>query len=306
MEEEFIYKEKDMNKEKEGTKEEEKDESKHWMKQTMDFSQNKNSIDNGVKEKIICHYGNIGHQYEHNNSRRESGSFILFDAAHSKSKSQCFIKKTLWKEYASDSTKSIPIYISLAKCYNEADEQDTISQALRMKQINNEMMDIIRENISFVFILDGFDEIFDAYNKNNNNNDEKYFYSRLNLGQWNAKTIVTYRSNVLSEEDIKQVLVGPNQKHGLTTTSMIYLWPFSKGQMQDYIDKFVKMRKNNKTNDKSNWTIQQYDDTLKNYTNLHKMIEDPFLLQLIIKHWIRILHIKFGWITDFNKLVFNY
>ncbi|ETO07584.1 hypothetical protein RFI_29808 [Reticulomyxa filosa] len=61
-----------MNKEKEGTKEEEKDESKHWMKQTMDFSQNKNSIDNGVKEKmIICHYGNIDHQYEHNNSRLE-------------------------------------------------------------------------------------------------------------------------------------------------------------------------------------------------------------------------------------------
>ncbi|ETO09015.1 hypothetical protein RFI_28370 [Reticulomyxa filosa] len=55
---------------------------------------------------------------------------------------------------------------------------------------------------------------------------------------------------------------------------MIYLWPFSKGQMQDYIDKFVKMRKNNKMNDKSNWTIQQYDETLKNYPNLHKMMED--------------------------------
>ncbi|ETO32490.1 hypothetical protein RFI_04627 [Reticulomyxa filosa] len=37
-----------------------------------------------------------------------------------------------------------------------------------MKQINKEIMDIVHENISFVFIFDGFDEIFDKYNNNNN------------------------------------------------------------------------------------------------------------------------------------------
>ncbi|ETO04327.1 WD repeat-containing protein [Reticulomyxa filosa] len=29
-------------------------------------------------------------------------------------------------------------------------------------------------------------------------------------------------------------------------------------------------------------------------------------IQIIIHHWIRILHIKFGWVKDFNKLVVNY
>ncbi|ETO06190.1 hypothetical protein RFI_31207 [Reticulomyxa filosa] len=39
-----------------------------------------------------------------------------------------------------------------------------------MKQINKEIMDVVRENISFIFI-------FDKYDKSNNN--ERYFHNRL-------------------------------------------------------------------------------------------------------------------------------
>ncbi|ETO34029.1 hypothetical protein RFI_03065 [Reticulomyxa filosa] len=97
-------------------------------------------------------------------------------------------------------------------------------------------MDVVRENMSFVFILDGFDEIFDKYDKNNNNN-ERYFYDRFNLNEWNAKIIVSCRSLVLSDEDVNQVLIGPKN----LVTPMIYLWPFSKEQINGYIDKFVKI-----------------------------------------------------------------
>ncbi|ETN97120.1 hypothetical protein RFI_40411, partial [Reticulomyxa filosa] len=92
-------------------------------------------------------------------------------------------KETIWELYADDSSISIPVYISLPKCYNELDEKQIISQAFQMKQINKEMIDIIRENISFVFILDGFDEIFDKYDKNNN--EKRHFYDRFNLNEWN-------------------------------------------------------------------------------------------------------------------------
>ncbi|ETO01504.1 hypothetical protein RFI_35936, partial [Reticulomyxa filosa] len=185
-------------------------------------------------------------------------------------------KEALWETHANNSITSIPVYISLPKCYSELDEKQIIFQALQIKQINKEIIDIIRENISFVFILDGFDEIFDKYNKNNNN--EKYFYDRFNLNAWNAKIIVTCRSHALNDEDIKHVLIDSKD----TTTSMIYLWPFSKEQMNGYIDKFVKMNKKNKMNENLNWTIQQYEETLKNYPNLNKMMEEPFLLQMIL------------------------
>ncbi|ETN99498.1 hypothetical protein RFI_37973, partial [Reticulomyxa filosa] len=147
-----------------------------------------------------------------------------------------------------DSSISIPVYISLPKCYNELNEKQIISQALQMKQINKEVIDIIRENISFIFILDGFDEIFDKYNKNDN--DKRYFYDRFNLNEWNSKIIVSCRSHVLNDGDIEQILIGSKD---LITTSMTYLWPFSKEQMNGYIDKFVKMNKN-KMNDNLDWT----------------------------------------------------
>ncbi|ETN99799.1 hypothetical protein RFI_37668, partial [Reticulomyxa filosa] len=59
------------------------------------------------------------------------------------------LEETIWELYADDSSISIPVYISLPKCYNELDEKQIISQALQMKQINKEIVDIIRKNISF-------------------------------------------------------------------------------------------------------------------------------------------------------------
>ncbi|ETO17259.1 hypothetical protein RFI_20071, partial [Reticulomyxa filosa] len=114
------------------------------------------------------------------------------------------------------------------------------------------------------------------YNKNDNVKD---FYDRFNLNDWNAKIIVTCRSHVLNDEDIQHVLIGSKN---ITTISMIYLWLFSKGQMNGYIDKFVKMNKKNELNNQLDWTVKQYEKTLKNYPNLNKMLEEPFLLRMIL------------------------
>ncbi|ETO06246.1 hypothetical protein RFI_31150, partial [Reticulomyxa filosa] len=124
--------------------------------------------------------------------------------------------------------------------------------------------------------MDGFDEIYDFYRKNKN---EKYFYDRFNLNQWNAKVIVTCRSKVLSDGDIQNSLIDVNHN----STSIMYLWPFTKQQMHNYIEKFVNMQsKNIKKGNNSNWTSQQYKETLDSYPNLQRMIEEPFLLQLIL------------------------
>ncbi|ETO32884.1 hypothetical protein RFI_04233 [Reticulomyxa filosa] len=185
------------------------------------------------------------------------------------------LEETLWEHYVNDFTSSIPVYISLPKCYNPLNEQEIISQALQMKQINKEVIDIIQEAISFVFIIDGFDEVFDNYNKSKSNETKgRYFYDRFDLSRWNAKFIVTCRSHVLNEEDIKQVLLGP-------TMTMAYLWPFSNEKMHAYIEKFVNMTKKSKI-ENSDWTPLRYAETLKMYPNLHKMVEEPFLLRLIL------------------------
>ncbi|ETO08161.1 hypothetical protein RFI_29227 [Reticulomyxa filosa] len=236
--------------------------------------------DNGKHDSYDCHQRVVDLLAEEKKNEQEYERNIMLIQGKSGSGKSLFcrhLEEFLWESYTSGSTISIPLYISLPKCYNELNEKQIISQALQMKQINKEIIDAIRENISFVFILDGFDEIFDKYNKNDS--DARYFYDRFNLNEWNAKIIVTCRNHALNDGDIKHVLIGPNN---MTTTSMIYLWPFSKEQMNGYIEKFVKMNKKNKMNDYSNWATQQYEETLSNYPNLHKMIEEPFLLRMIL------------------------
>ncbi|ETO34415.1 WD-40 repeat protein [Reticulomyxa filosa] len=187
------------------------------------------------------------------------------------------LEQALWNSYISNSKNPIPVYISLPRVYNKNNERDIILQSLQSKNINKEILDVISEKVPFIFIMDGFDEIFDFYRKNEN---DKYFYDRFNLKQWNAKVIVTCRSNVLHEDEITTSLIGVNQND----TWMMYLWPFTKQQMYSYIEKFAKMKAKNKKkgDDADDWTPQTYEETLNNYPNLQKMVEEPFLLQLIL------------------------
>ncbi|ETN97274.1 hypothetical protein RFI_40257, partial [Reticulomyxa filosa] len=97
------------------------------------------------------------------------------------------LEETLWNNYINDSRQSIPVYISFPKVYHLNNEQDIILHALQGKNISKESMHAIREKVLFVFIMNDFDEIFDKYNQNDNN--EKYFYDRFHLNQWNAKVI---------------------------------------------------------------------------------------------------------------------
>ncbi|ETO09924.1 NB-ARC domain-containing protein, partial [Reticulomyxa filosa] len=239
--------------------------------------------DNHEKQNTFnCHQHVITflNEEEEKNEQKENKVMIIQGKSGSGKSIFCrYLEKTLWNNYASDSKKAIPVYISFTKFYNKQNEKDIILQALQGRHINKESMDAIREKVPFVFIMDGFDEIFDVYSQNHNEN-ESYFYDRFNLNQWNAKVIVTCRSSALKEEDIKTCLIGNNNQNHI---SMMYLWPFTKIQMRDYIDKFAAMKTNNNNNsNNNNWTSQQYEETLNNYPNLQKMVEEPFLLRLIL------------------------
>ncbi|ETN97820.1 hypothetical protein RFI_39706, partial [Reticulomyxa filosa] len=57
----------------------------------------------------------------------------------------------------------------------------------------------------------------------------------------------------------------------------------TKQQMSNYIEKFANIKsKSKKKGENNDWTAKKYEETLKNYPNLQKMIEEPFLLQIIL------------------------
>ncbi|ETO29863.1 WD repeat-containing protein [Reticulomyxa filosa] len=201
------------------------------------------------------------------------------------------LEDKLWNNYSFDLKRPIPVFISLPKVYNQYNKEkqdDIILQSLPYKNISKHIINEIRNKLSFIFIMDGFDEIFNSYRNNVNNN--KYFYDYFNLNQWNANIVITCRSDVLHDDDIKQMLMGINQNNiPKTTTKMMHLWPFTKQQTYSYIEKFASMLKNNKKNsinininNNVDWDLQQYKETLNNYPNLKRMMEQPFLLQIIL------------------------
>ncbi|ETO14888.1 hypothetical protein RFI_22480, partial [Reticulomyxa filosa] len=237
--------------------------------------------DNNEKNDTFdCHQHVIAFlEGEEKKSEQQQGKVLIIQGKSGSGKSIfCrHLEETLWNNYKNDSKQPVPVYISFPKVYNLKNEKDIILQALQGKNISKESMDAIREKVSFVFIMDGFDEIFDKYSQSDNNN--KYFCDRFHLNQWNAKVIVTCRSKALSDEDIETTLIGVNQSQD-RITSMVYLWPFTKQQIHNYIEKFATMKSKNKNN--NDWTSKTYEEALNNYSNLQKMIEEPFLLQLIL------------------------
>ncbi|ETO05179.1 hypothetical protein RFI_32216 [Reticulomyxa filosa] len=247
----------------------------------MDNDDNKNQDTYDCHQHVITFLEKEKEKEEENKNEQQQQRKAMIIQGKSGSGKSIFcrhLENTLWNNYISNSNNRIPVYISFSKVYDDQNEKDIILQALQGKHISKEIMDAIREKVSFVFIMDGFDEIFDFYRKNEN---EQYFYDRFNLSQWNAKVIVTCRSKVLNDDDIKSTLIGTNKND----TSMMYLWPFTKQQMSNYIEKFatMKSKSSNKMNNEDNdWTPKQYEETLNNYSNLQKMVEEPFLLQLIL------------------------
>ena len=81
-----------------------------------------------------------------------------------------------------------------------------------------------------MFILDDFDQIKNLYE--NKNNEILNIYQRFSLDKWNAKYIITCRSQMLN--DAERMIFSINQEPVKT----IYLSNFSKQQTNNYIKNF--------------------------------------------------------------------
>ncbi|ETO35761.1 serine/threonine protein kinase [Reticulomyxa filosa] len=184
------------------------------------------------------------------------------------------------------------------KVYNKNNERDIILQALTGKYINKEIMDAIRENISFIFIMDGFDEIFDKYNQ--------LFYEMESFKDFPKIFIVDAcrgENNTTSNQTtMKKTNINKDMPFGqlLKNIKLLLLSSISKCFLVQFFLLSTKVQA------VFHQKLSQ-EKTKKSYKNELKLInQKEEEIQIIIHYWIRTLNIKLGWIKDFDKLVVNY
>jgi len=178
-----------------------------------------------------------------------------------------YLARQLWHEFDKNqtgeqaTTAAIPVFISLASLHDPTDRrQDLILKFFKGQQWGQELIQAARENLRFVFILDGYDEI---------ESRDCNFYMDNKLGTWKAKVIITSRPEYLDPGYHSKFYPSRDQ------TRLLEFWiaPFSPTSIDLYIDKYVKAHKQT--------TVEFYKDLVLQ-PEIQTMLSNPFLLRMFM------------------------
>lgn len=177
------------------------------------------------------------------------------------------------------------LYISLANCVQPTIE--LIEKQLKAYDFSREEIRHLRAHQEFIFILDGYDEIKQGEGLFQN----LYIQPNNNLARWKAKVIITCRNSLLinSPKDYQKYFQ-PNCK-GIQildkqSLSEITLKPFSKAQINTYIENYFK----NNEQEKAAWNRSaEYWQHIKDQPDIQALFTNPFLLHITVKVLPRII-----------------
>jgi hypothetical protein len=225
-----------------------------------------------------------------NNKNKNKNEQIMLllqgDSGAGKSLFGKYLTKYLWnirksKDKDKDKIDIIPIFISLPQYYsqqivnNNDQEEDIIKIYFENHFIT---LSNIYKKFTFLFILDGFDEIKNLYDeKTKIFNRSSNLYQRFLLYKWNfnnSKFIITCRTQVLNESEKLSIF-----SIHRNIIENIYLTSFSQKQIEKYIENFS----NNDLLNESKWNKKEYLKTINEFNGLKEMIRAPFSLGLILK-----------------------
>jgi hypothetical protein len=191
---------------------------------------------------------------------------LLGDAGSGKSVFCQDLIRQLWKNYQKGD--AIPVWISLPELENPTDK--AIEEALANYGFKSEEIVTLKKEQKFIFILDAFDEI----------HQWKNLYVSNKLSEWNAKVIITCRSQALySQNDYDKYFVPfANEKRQGHLLRQIYVAPFSEKQIEAYLKQYADYQK--KQNDDRKPVIYEQ---LTSVPGLKQLITTPFLLHLAVE-----------------------
>ncbi|KAF8417723.1 hypothetical protein EV426DRAFT_356951 [Tirmania nivea] len=125
-----------------------------------------------------------------------------------------------------------------------------------------------REELEFVFILDGYDEI---------EKRDRNFYIDNRLEDWNAKTVITSRPEYLGSGY-------QNRFHPPGRPQLLqeyWLAPFSTKDITEYISKYVQITTANSPPEVPSRSVKDYEELVQR-PELRALVSNPFLLKLVM------------------------
>ncbi len=186
----------------------------------------------------------------------------------------------LWQNYKPGSP--IPLFTSLARLQDPID--NAIEETLAAYGFSAEQIAILKKEQQFIFVLDGYDEIHQFKN----------LYVTNKLNEWNARTIITCRSQYLyylSDTD-KHFMPFHSEKRQPQLLQQFYVAPFSEKEIVAYVQQYEKLNgqaivadlKDHKSDTKSTETPKSVlYQQLVSIPGLQSLITTPFLLHLAVE-----------------------
>ncbi|CAO3565256.1 unnamed protein product [Mortierella alpina] len=218
---------------------------------------------------------------------------ILGDSGAGKSTFNRYLEHELWIAYKPG--RPIPLFINLPAV---ASRQDDIIEA-KTKEL--------KENRMMILICDGYDETqlkINLHSENMFNQEE----------QADIKMVISCRSTYLGGDYRDQFRPQESDRYRFTAAnpfSEAVIVPFSKDQIEDYTDQFVRDPEVHKLmGDSAVWSTEDYMDKLRSIPNLMELVKNPFLLSLalralpgVVKDARDITSIKVTRLTLYNSFI---
>ncbi len=186
----------------------------------------------------------------------------------------------LWQNYKPGNP--ISLFISLARLQDPID--NAIEETLTNYGFTLEHIATLKKEQQFIFVLDGYDEIHQFKN----------LYVTNKLNEWNARTIITCRSQYLyylSDTD-KHFMPFHGEKRQPHLLQQFYVAPFSEKEIVAYVQQYEKLNgqtvaadlKDHKSDMKSAEAPKSVlYQQLVNIPGLQTLITTPFLLHLAVE-----------------------
>lgn len=191
---------------------------------------------------------------------------LLGDSGSGKSSFTYYLEDLLLKSFRH--LGFIPVRIE-CKNFTTSTIKEAIKTTLKNDYpLNDSQIAELQRNNKFIFLIDGYDELKGGNNFPN-------LYDSMGLSHWNAKTIITCRTQFFtSQVRLHQHFIPTLANNRLKAKYQeLYLLPFTPEQINNYIN----------TQDIDLIDRQRIDDLLKKIPYLSKLLSNPFILSLFLE-----------------------